>query len=128
MTTDLFDAATTSTGGLITDYEGALLLITPTEYRPEVNTTRGPTDAVVVDFTVLDGARAGETATGSLIFPKVLKGALKSKVGTGRMVLGRLGKGVAKPGQSAPWVLGEPTEQDKQTARDHLSKTVQPPF
>lgn len=126
--TDPFDSATNSSGGLITDYSGALLLITPTEYRPEVNTTRGPTDAVVIDFVVLDGPRAGETATSSLVFPKVLKGALKAKIGTGRMVLGRLGKGDAKPGQSAPWVLGEPTDQDKQTAREYLSKTVQPPF
>jgi hypothetical protein len=30
----------------------------------------------------------------------------------GKPVLGRLGRGTAKPGQSAPWMLTAPTEAD----------------
>jgi hypothetical protein len=125
MTIDQFDAP--ATGGKITDFDGALLLITPTELREGIQTVHGPSDAIVCDVAVLDGQDAGTEQTGVMVFPKVLQGQLKAKVGTGRMVLGRLGRGVAKPGQSAPWVLGDPTEQDKAKARQHLAQ-VQPPF
>jgi len=125
MTTDQFDAP--ATGGKITEFDGALLLITPTELREAIQTVHGPSDAIVCDVAVLDGRDAGTEQTGVMVFPKVLQGQLKAKIGTGRMVLGRLGRGQAKPGQSAPWVLGDPTEQDKATARQHLAQ-VQPPF
>lgn len=124
--TDLFDAP--ATGAKITTFENYLLLITPTDTQEGINTSFGAADATVVDFVVLDGPSAGQQHTGVLVFQKALQGQLRPKVGTGRMVLGRLGRGVAKPGQSAPWILGDPTEQDKQTARNHLAKTTQPPF
>ncbi len=124
--TDLFDAP--ATGAKITTFENCLLLLTPTGTQDGINTAYGAADATVVDLAVLDGPHAGEQHSGVLVFQKALQGQLRPKVGTGRMVLGRLGRGVAKPGQSAPWVLGEPTEQDKQAARNHLAKTVQPPF
>lgn len=122
----MFDSP--SSGVKITEFEGALLLLTPVEHRENISTSFGPADAVVADVAVLDGKDAGQTHPGTLIFQKALMGQLRPKVGTGRMVLGRLGKGVAKPGQSAPWVLAEPTEQDKQRARDHLTKVAPPPF
>jgi hypothetical protein len=124
--TDQFDAP--ATGAKITSFENCLLLITPTGTQEGVNTAFGAADATVVDLVVLDGPSAGQQHPGVLVFQKALQGQLRPKVGTGRMVLGRLGRGVAKPGQSAPWILGDPTEQDKQTARNHLNKTVQPPF
>ncbi|MEU8186044.1 hypothetical protein [Micromonospora carbonacea] len=124
--TDLFDAP--ATGAKITSFENCLLLITPTGTQDGINTAFGPADATVVDLVVLDGPSAGQEHPGVLVFQKALQGQLRPKVGTGRMVLGRLGRGVAKPGQSAPWILGDPTEQDKQAARTHLAKTVQPPF
>lgn len=123
---DMFDEP--STGARITDFAGCLLLVTPTEYRDEVMTVRGPTDAVVADLTVLDGDHAGETHPGTMIFQKVLKGQLRGKVGTGRSVLGRLMQGSAKPGQSAPWILASPTDADKNTARTHThTPTVEGP-
>jgi hypothetical protein len=36
------------------------------------------------------------------------------------MVLGRLGQGVAKPGQSAPWTLTPASDADKVTAGKYL--------
>jgi hypothetical protein len=42
-----------------------------------------------------------------LWFPKVLVGSLKGRVG--QKVLAVLGKGTAKPGQSAPWILVDAT-------------------
>lgn len=127
--TDQFDSP--STGAKITEFEGRLLLIKPTEHREGITTAFGPADAVVADIAVLDGAQPGQEEYGVLVFQKALQGQLRPKIGTDRYVLGRLGRGVAKPGQSAPWILAEPTEQDKNAARAHLNKAVaaqQPPF
>ena len=84
----------------IANLDGHLLVIEPTEYTAEITTTLGPRDAVsatVHDITL------GETHTDMLIFPKVLIGSLKGRIG--ERVLATLGKGTAKPGQSAPWLL-----------------------
>lgn len=128
---DQFDSP--STGGRITDYEGCLLLCTPTEQREDISTAFGPADAVVTDVVVLDGEHANTREIGMLVFQKALQGQLRPKIGTGRMVLGRLGRGQAKAGQSAPWVLHEPTEDDKGRARAYLDSLTavgkeQPPF
>jgi len=122
---DAFDAP--ATGVKVTDFSGSLLLLTPVEYVESMNTAMGATDVVVCDVVVLDGDHAGEEHPAAMIFPKILKSQLKGKVGTGRQVLGRLGRGVAKPGQSAPWTLATPTEADKDLARAHLARTGTPP-
>ncbi|MEO3922987.1 hypothetical protein ABGB07_03775 [Micromonosporaceae bacterium B7E4] len=121
---DMFDSP--SSGVKITEFEGALLLLTPTEQREGINTAFGVADATVTDIAVLDGKDAGQVHSAVLVFQKALQGQLRPKIGTGRMILGRLGRGIAKPGQSAPWVLGDPTEQDKTTARNHLAAVAQP--
>lgn len=123
---DMFDSP--ATGVKISEFENCLILLTPTEHREAISTAFGDADAVVADVAVLDGPRAGESHPGTLIFQKALQGQLRPKVGTGRMVLGRLGRGTAKPGQSAPWVLGDPTEQDKALARTHLNANATAPF
>jgi len=46
-----------------------------------------------------------------LLFGTALIGSLKSQVG--KRVLGVLGKGTAKPGQAAPWVLDDATSDAK---------------
>lgn len=126
MTNDLFDAPSSSSGVKITDFDGQLLLITPTGHETDIPTAYGPADAVTATIAVLDGAGAGDEHAGVRIFQKALQGQLRPKVGTGRMVLGRLGRGIAKPGQSAPWLLADPTEADKQTARDYLARKSAP--
>jgi hypothetical protein len=126
MTADLFDAP--STGVKLTEFEGALLLLRPTEEQKGINTAYGLADAISADVTVLDGKDAGQEHPGVLIFQKALQGQLRQKIGTGRFVLGRLGRGIAKPGQSAPWILTSPTDADQQTARAHLARNDTPPF
>lgn len=125
---DMFDNP--ASGGNITDFEGSVLLITPTELRKDVLTKFGPSDATAVDLVVLDGKDAGTEYFGVLVFPKVLQAALRGNIGKNRPVLGRLARGVAKPGQSAPWVLSQPTDADKTLARAHMNKATAgaPPF
>lgn len=127
---DQFDSP--ASGAKITDYNGMLLLLTPTAFLEKVPTQYGPSDCVEAEMAVLDGAKAGEAHSAVRIFQKALMGQLRPKIGSGRMVLGRLGTGQAKAGQSAPWVLHDPTDADKQTARNHLARAAAaseaPPF
>lgn len=93
-------ATGSSSGTTISDLEGHLLVIEPREYVENIVTSLGTRDAV--SATVHDITTA-TTHTDMLIFPKVLIGSLKGRVG--QRVLATLGRGVAKPGQQAPWVL-----------------------
>lgn len=91
---------------------GNLILIKVIEYRQGILTAAyGEKDAVACDVHVLDGKHGGEVFGNTLLFQGALIGSLKPAAG-GQPVLARLGQGVAKPGQNAPWVLNPFTEQD----------------
>ncbi len=111
------------------DYNGALLLIEVHALETGIKTTFGDTDAIRADVVVIDGEDKGERYDDTLVFPKILQSQLRSKVG--QKVLGRLGQGTAKPGQSAPWILAEATEEDKKDGVAYLTgqmSTAQAPF
>lgn len=82
------------------EIENHLLVVEPTEYIEKMQTQMGESDAVrctVHDIT------SKTTHDEVLWFSTVLVGSLRSRIGA--KVLGVMGKGVAKPGQTAPWVL-----------------------
>ena len=118
---DLFDDPGATVALDLSELNGRLLLIKPNHVEREVSTALGPKDATVADVVVLDGDAPGSTFTDCFIWPKVLQAQLKSTVGTGRYCLGRLGTGVAKPGQNAPWKLADPTDDDRAHARAWLA-------
>lgn len=121
---DLFSSPATATGLDLKALLGSLLLVEVHSIETGIPTSFGASDAVRADVAVLDGDQAGETYNDTLVFPKVLQSQLKSRVGG--KVLGRLGQGQAKPGQSAPWVLQEPTEADKQLATQWITQVSTP--
>jgi len=138
MPQDPFKSASENVG--ITQYEGNLLLVTPLEKIEEMATSFGEASPVKADFVVLDGDDGFEEVSDALIFPRALIAKLESqakyneanpdgdpKTGHPRMTLGRLGKGEAKKGQSAPWILLPPSDEDAQLARDYLAgKAAEP--
>jgi hypothetical protein len=82
------------------DAVGHLLAIDVAGHETGIPTSFGDKDAIrctVHDIT------SGDTSEDTLIFSGTLVGALKPRVGL--MVLATLGQGVAKAGQSAPYVL-----------------------
>lgn len=113
--TDPWDSPGSTAGVDFEELNGRLLIITP-HAAEEVNTSFGEKECVRADLVVLDGPGALTEYKDTLVFPKVLIGQLRSTIGTGRMVLGRLGQGVAKPGQKPPWLLADPTEADRKIA------------
>jgi hypothetical protein len=98
---------------------GSLLYITVKEVRRDLPTSMGTANAVLCDVAVLDGEHKGSTFEFDdvLLFPKVLFGQLSPAAGSDDpVVVGRLGKGQAKPGKSAPWVLDPPNAKDLEIA------------
>ena len=110
------------------DVNGSLLLFTVHSVEHGIETAFGESDAVKCDVAVLDGDQKGTTFENTLIFPRVLQGALGPKVG--KKVLGRLGQGEAKKGQSPPWMLDDPTDDDKKVGRAWIAKQaeIEEPF
>lgn len=92
------------------DHLGRLLLIEPKEFEKDIKTAFGDKNAVRADVTVIDAPEAPEEYPDALIFPGVLISQTRPLVG--EKVLGRLGQGVAKPGQKPPWRLDDATEDD----------------
>jgi hypothetical protein len=86
------------------DLEGHLLIVEPLEYVASIPTSMGDKDAVRVTIHDITDTATFEDV---LWFPKVLVGSLKGRIG--QKVLAVLGKGTAKPGQSAPWILVDAT-------------------
>jgi len=101
------------------ELEGALLLVTVKAQEHGIETSYGTADPVRADVVVLDGPRKGDEYHDTLIFPKLLISQLRSN--EGEMVLGRLGRGTAKPGQSAPWTLAPATEADRAVGERYLA-------
>lgn len=93
---------------------GALLIIDVHAVKTGIQTTYGLSDAVQATVTIADGPQAGTVHPDTLIFPRVLQSQLSGKIGA--KILGRLGQGVAKPGQDPPWMLNPATDADKAQA------------
>lgn len=125
---DMFDGPGSATGIDLKELEGALLLIQPLSYEEGIKTSFGDANAVRANVYVLDGTQKGDEYLDTLLFPKVLASQVKGNCGSGRYNLGRLGKGQAKPGQSAPWMLGDPSDADKDVARAYLAANAGPGF
>lgn len=126
--TDMFDGPGSATGVVWAELEGTLLLIKPLATEENISTAFGEANAVRANVVALDGPSKGEEFNDTLIFPKGLQAQVKGNCGTGRFNLGRLGKGNAKPGQSAPWLLGDPTDADKDVARAWVNANAGPGF
>ena len=124
-----------SGGAGITEYADQLLLVTPQEYIESMDTTFGDTDAVRVDFVVLDAPDGPEEVEDTLVFQRILISAMKRQAifnerngvdpatGHPKMILGVLAQNTdkQKKGQSAPWDLLEPSDEQKALARKYLA-------
>lgn len=104
----MFDAP--ATGGSLkpADVEGHLLVVEPLEYVANISTAFGESDAVRVNVHDIS---AQETHDSVLWFSSALVGSLKGSIG--KRILAVMGKGQAKPGQSAPWVLVDATSNEQ---------------
>ena len=107
-------AAPANTGGGVkpADLHNHLIIITPLEYRTNITTSMGDSDAIAVDIADLD---TNEQHDNSLLFNPALRNALKPLIG--QKVLAKIVQGVAKPGKTAPWILQDMTTDAAAVAR-----------
>ena len=68
---------------------------------------------------------SGKVFRGALWFPELRQG-LRRQIGA--TVLGRMTQGVAKPGQSAPWILADATAEAADLAKAKAFKAANPDF
>ena len=108
------------------DLVGSLILIWAREVREGIVTPFGDKDAIACDIHVLDGGKGGEKFENTLIFGGALVGSLRGAVG-GDPVLGRVGQGISKPGQNAPWILQPFNDADAALATGYIQRMA-PPF
>ncbi len=115
--------APTSTQVKIADYENCLLIVRPRQIIEGITTPYGPKSATGAALHILDGRQGVSPDTPLyepeiLIFQGFLQGQLRTKIDPSgaTMVLGRLGRGQAKAGQTAPFIIIDPTEQDSAAA------------
>lgn len=106
------------------EIEGHLLVVEPNEYIESMSTQMGTSDAVrctVHDITTKT------THEEVLWFSTVLVGSLRSRIGA--KVLGMMTKGIAKPGQTAPWILQDASSLPEavKAAQDYLGSQPEPP-
>lgn len=110
---EMFSAPSTPTTGVkVADLEGKLLVIEPTDFKTEIPTVHGVADAIQVNLLDVD---SGTRYNDVLFFNVALKSALIPKIG--QKVLARIGKGVAKPGKSAPWILIDASKEEHAIAK-----------
>ena len=113
----------------LSEHVGALLLITPKSLEEGIETTFGEADAIKADIVILTTNKGKPLAepveeSNALIFQRVVIGQLTDLIGN-RRALGRISMGVAKKGQSAPFLIDQPEESDKELARQYLA-TIDP--
>ncbi|MFE3449645.1 hypothetical protein ACFXJ8_11985 [Nonomuraea sp. NPDC059194] len=109
------------------DHVGHLLLIYVRDLRKDIVTAYGTSDAIQADVVVLTSPEGPRVETSVLFFQKPLIGSLQASIGKDP-VLARLGQGVAKPGQSAPYILNPFNEADAAFATQWLQSVGGNPF
>lgn len=109
----MFDAPTSGGSDSVrpADLEGHVLVVEPIEYRPSVSTKYGDRDAIQVIVHDISEKTSHDDV---LFFGSALIATLKRDIG--KKVLAKMGKGEAKPGQSAPWILIDLTTNEKAVA------------
>lgn len=122
-TASLFGAAPAGgSGARLKDDLGQLVVIRPTEFKPNFSTSNGPADCIAADWIVCDGPSAGQVREGALIFGRAIVPGLKANLDNGvKFTVGVLGHGEAKPGKSAPLILQNFTPEQLQLAQQAVA-------
>lgn len=112
---DKFDYAT---------HVGSLILIEPSEFLTDFETSAGVSNAVRATVAVIDGPGVGESYGDALLFGKVLTGQLRNSIGV--KVLGRLGQGAKVAGKSPAWILNPAEAADIAKAEAWVTAQAKP--
>ncbi|MFM2437558.1 MAG: hypothetical protein RLZ55_369 [Actinomycetota bacterium] len=110
----------------IGDFEGHLVILRAAGSETETDTAFGLSTYIPAKILDVDGDLTPEGWEDIWVWSSGVRSQLKSAHKAGKPIVGVVGKGTAKPGKSAPWLLIEPTEAQRQAARDAYN--AQAPF
>jgi hypothetical protein len=129
---DEFDSAGSGAQVKLAEIIGKTVLFSPTEYVPTEKDVAGNVigggvltkdygrkDVVLTDMVILDGDNGTEVYDDVMIFNGKVIGALKRRVG--RKYLGVIGQSAEKIKGNYAIEVHEPSEAQKQMARDYLA-------
>lgn len=105
------------------DHENELIVLT-VKGTGKDTFDNGEAEFIIADITVVEGPSAGESFEESWVFGRVLFGQLKRKIG--RTFVGRIVKGQAQKGKSAPWQLDPVSPEDTQRAVAFMTERHRP--
>lgn len=103
------------------EHEGELIVLT-VKGTGKDTFDNGEAEFIIADITVVEGASKGEQYDDAWVFGRVLFGQLKRKVG--RTFVGRIVKGQAQKGKSAPWQLDPVSAEETQRAVAFMNALV----
>ncbi len=114
-----FSPPSMTAGFVKDDHEDHLLAFVTPRLEPNVSTSFGDSDAAHIDTLVClvcSSVDTDQLMFGAALVPR-LCGGFEAEI-----VLGRLVRGNAKPGRSAPWLLEEAAPEDEQRAGEFFAK------
>lgn len=100
------------------NHEDHLLVFIGVTEAPDQKTPYGEADGAHCDYVVClteEAVFADAMVWGTALVPALVEGAAEVEV-----VIGHVTKGEAKPGQSPPWLLGDPTEEEERAVTSWL--------
>lgn len=100
---------------VIKDHVGSLVIIAVNEFFEKMSTSMGERDTIKAEIAVVDGPGKDKRFPDGLLFGAKIVPQLRAKLG-GAPVLGTIGRGTAKAGQSAPYILIPASDEDKAKA------------
>ena len=112
-------ASEASSGGLkLADLEGCLVVMKPDGEPDTVQTAHGDGEYTPAKVLVVKGADELQGEWHDMwVFAKAVQGQLRGAAKNGAPLVGEVGRGDAKPGKSAPWLLLDPDADGLEAAR-----------
>jgi hypothetical protein len=104
-----------SSGDRLKDYVGRLILVTPTEFIEDFQTSIGEAEVIIADVVVIDekDVTKSKELTSTVIFGRALVPYLKRKMEKGEQALGRyVQREPASKGKSGAYAIEAPTNEE----------------
>jgi hypothetical protein len=120
-----------SSGDRLKDYVGRLMIVTPTEFIEDFQTSIGETDVIIADVVIIDEKNPPKSKelTSTVIFGRALVPYLKRKLEKNEQALGRFEqREPASKGKSGAYALAAPTGEEIALGVQYLDSIRANPF
>src|SRR5215207_8251108 len=120
-----------SSGDRLKDHVGRLMLVTPTEFIEDFQTSIGETDVIIADVVLIDekDVTRSKELNSTVVFGRALIPYLKRKMEKGEQALGRLEqREPASKGKSGAYALKAPTGEEIALGLAYLDSIRANPF